>query len=103
MIVTDDSWLDDIGILVFAARFERGLMLRVRLVLDVAPGFPVWTNYSFHLQNADGEIVIRYDNAPHHSELSTFPHHRHVGSGEAVEPSTATLHQIIDDIHAQLR
>ncbi len=28
--------------------------------------------------------VLRYDNAPHHPEVETFPHHKHVG--DRVEP-----------------
>jgi len=24
------------------------------------------------------EVVLRYDNAPHHRDLPTFPHHKHV-------------------------
>jgi len=24
-------------------------------------------------------MVLRYDNAPHHKELPTFPHHKHEG------------------------
>lgn len=27
-----------------------------------------------------GRAVFRYDNAPHHPHVSTFPHHKHVGS-----------------------
>ncbi|HDJ26399.1 MAG TPA: hypothetical protein ENF34_03700 [Candidatus Bathyarchaeota archaeon] len=26
----------------------------------------------------DHEVVLRYDNAPHHRAISTFPHHKHV-------------------------
>jgi len=30
-------------------------------------------------QRADGTLVFRYDNVPHHPEIVTFPHHKHVG------------------------
>lgn len=40
-------------------------------------------NYSYHWQNS--EEVIRFDNAPHHEELNTFPDHLHIG--EEVEES----------------
>ena len=36
-------------------------------------------NYKFHYQDADGNLVFRYDNAPHYPYLSTFPAHKHVG------------------------
>ncbi|QGP92651.1 hypothetical protein MGLY_20390 [Neomoorella glycerini] len=37
-------------------------------------------NYSFHLQNAEGTLLKRWDNAPHHRSLKNFPHHCHDGS-----------------------
>lgn len=42
-------------------------------------------------------IVFRYDNAPHHKELSTFPHHKH--QADRVIPSeTPSLADILDEI-----
>jgi hypothetical protein len=34
--------------------------------------------YGFHWQRADGSLLRRWDNAPHHREISSFPHHVHV-------------------------
>ena len=31
--------------------------------------------YSYHLMKSDK--VIRWDNVPHHKEISTYPHHKH--------------------------
>ena len=39
--------------------------------------------YRFHLTNVNDEMVFRYDNAPHHPEIATYPHHKHV-KGEKV-------------------
>ncbi len=38
-------------------------------------------NYAFHLQKNDGEFIARWDNAPHHKEIPTHPHHKHYLSG----------------------
>ncbi|RQD74321.1 MAG: hypothetical protein D5R97_07950 [Candidatus Syntrophonatronum acetioxidans] len=35
-------------------------------------------NYSYHWQRGDGELIVRWDNSPHHREIETFPHHRHI-------------------------
>lgn len=43
----------------------------------VAPGH---RRYSFHIF-LDEQLITRWDNAPHRPELSTFPHHRHIGTG----------------------
>jgi hypothetical protein len=34
--------------------------------------------YSYHWQDSDGSLISRWDNSPHHREISTFPHHRHI-------------------------
>ncbi|MFQ5813483.1 MAG: DUF6516 family protein [Anaerolineae bacterium] len=53
---------------------ERGIVL-------------VKTDYAYHYQRADGTLVFRYDNAPHHPEVLTFPDHIHIeGRVEAAEP-----------------
>lgn len=36
-------------------------------------------NYSFHWQRPDGSLIRRWDNAPHHPEIASFPHHVHEG------------------------
>ena len=33
--------------------------------------------YRFHLIDKEGQMIFRYDNAPHHN-VSTFPHHKHL-------------------------
>ena len=37
--------------------------------------------YRFHLTNVTDEMVFRYDNAPHHPEIATYPHHKPVKGG----------------------
>jgi hypothetical protein len=34
-------------------------------------------NYSYHWQNSSNHMIIRWDNAPHHIDILTFPHHKH--------------------------
>lgn len=41
-------------------------------------------NYSYYWQNTKGKLLIRWDNAPHHKEISTYPHHKHT---EKIEES----------------
>lgn len=45
--------------------------------------------YSFHWQRPDGYLICRWDNAPHHPELSTFPHHIHESDDTHVLPHKA--------------
>ena len=38
-------------------------------------------NYSYHWQAIDGSLIRRWDNAPHHPNIETFPHHCHNSEG----------------------
>ncbi|MEW5956819.1 MAG: DUF6516 family protein [Chloroflexota bacterium] len=33
----------------------------------------------YHYQHANGMLIFRYDNVPHHPEIETYPHHKHIG------------------------
>lgn len=38
------------------------------------------SKYRHHWQDKDARIIKRWDNAPHHKQIKTFPHHLHEGS-----------------------
>jgi len=62
----------------------------------------IQVKYSFHWQDKDKNIIIRWDNAPDW-DLHTFPHHKHVGSQDCVEVSyERTLEQVLDVINIEL-
>ena len=47
-------------------------------------GTVVTTKYRHHWQDSEGRLRQRWDNAPHHPEIDTFPHHLHDGAEEQV-------------------
>jgi hypothetical protein len=54
-------------------------------------------HYSYHHQRADGKTMFRYDNAPHHRAVKTFPHHKHVG-GKVASADAPDLHDVLREI-----
>ncbi len=34
--------------------------------------------YRYHYMDKDDQLIFRYDNAAHHEEIQTFPHHKHL-------------------------
>jgi len=55
--------------------------------------------YRYQYQRADGVTIFRYDNAPHHKSVSTFPHHKHIGAGgQPVESTAPELQDVLDEI-----
>lgn len=54
-------------------------------------------NYSYHWQDKEKRLITRWDNAPHHPEIGTFPHHVHEGA--EVKPSEeSTFVEILKQI-----
>lgn len=43
--------------------------------------------YSFHWQDTEGNCIMRWDNAPHHQSVYSFPYHKHLGKEEYVADS----------------
>jgi len=60
-------------------------------------------NYSFQWQK-DRKLIVRWDNAPHHKDVETFPHHKHVGSKDNVQPSKEiSLEDILRAIEEKIK
>ncbi len=56
--------------------------------------------YSFHVL-LGRKTVIRWDNAPHHPAISSFPHHKHVGG--AIEASRdMTVELVLAELRAMI-
>jgi len=71
-------------------------------VVNVELGHPVKIHYAYTYMRG-GERVFRYDNAPHHPEISTHPHHKHTGKRERLSPAyEPTLSQVLDEIEREL-
>ncbi|MCK4735750.1 MAG: hypothetical protein KAT65_25070 [Methanophagales archaeon] len=43
--------------------------------------------YRFHFMDSADKMVFRFDNAPHHPEVTTYPHHKHTRGEEKPKPS----------------
>lgn len=53
-----------------------GLELHIAEYVITAP-ILTRPKYRYHLQTFEGKQIRRWDNAPHHPDVSTFPHHFH--------------------------
>ncbi len=62
--------------------FLGGYMLTFMEYIQIGKERP---KYRFNLTDSKGDMIFRYDNAAHHRDVSTFPHHKHVS--DEVKPS----------------
>ena len=52
-------------------------------------------NYSFHWQKESGDLLIRWDNLPHHENIKTFPHHHHLSDGQVLESCEISVEKVL--------
>ena len=74
------------GLLRYRLELNNGDEVEVFERFEIVAGRPKATKYSFHWQNAAGQLRKRWDNAAHHPEVSTYPHHLHEGAVGLVLP-----------------
>ncbi len=54
-------------------------------------------DYSFHWQDDRNQMIMRWDNAHHHFDISTFPHHKHTQEG-IFENTEISLKEVLKTI-----
>ena len=60
-----------------------------------------YQKYSYHCQNNDGDLIVRWDNKPHWKDMSTYPHHKH--ENDQVSPShRVKIVDVLDHIEKKI-
>jgi len=56
--------------------------------------------YNYHYMNSSNELIFRYDNAKHHKNIETFPHHKHLPNEitTSTEPDVTKVLSEIEEI-----
>ena len=64
--------------------------------------YPVRVHYAYTYIR-QGQRVFRYDNAPHHPEIVTHPHHKHTGPTDQLNPADQpNLSQVLAEVEGWL-
>ena len=79
--------------------FKAKILLRDGSTLRVSEKWidEMLAKYSYYWLDEENKLIIGWDNAPHHKELTTFPHHKHVGM-KALSSSEVTLEHVLEAI-----
>jgi hypothetical protein len=82
--------------------FWNDSYLDIYEVVSIELGYPVKIHYAYTFMQS-GEQIFRYDNAPHHPEIDTHPHHKHSGAQDTLYPAQEpALSQILSEIEKLL-
>jgi len=59
-------------------RFSKDHLLELNEAVTIESGKLKHLSYRYHFQDKDNQLIFRYDNTPHFSNLRTYPHHKHL-------------------------
>ena len=54
--------------------------------------------YSYHYQDKDSNLIFRYDMAPHHKEIPSYPHHKHTATAAVIACSIPDVAIVLEEI-----
>lgn len=85
-------------------KFTDGSYLNFREFVQLKYGQPPNRyKYAYHYQHADEAIIFRYDNARHYLDLSTAPHHKHVGETDVIAANAPDLQSVLKEIEGLIK
>ena len=103
----DSEAIQEFQVLDFkSSQSGRYFKINIRLIdnsILIAREFssPKERNYSFHWMTKNKKLIIRWDNAPYHTQVKTFPHHKHEDDTVS-ESQEITLEEVIQYIEEKL-
>lgn len=77
--------------------FQDGSILALFEFLRLIEDAVVREKYRYHYMSQENKMIFRYDNAPHHKEISTFPDHKHIEE-ETVESLPPQIKVVLTEI-----
>ncbi len=90
------------GLVRCRVHFWDGSYLDIYEVISTEFGYPIRVHYAYTYIR-QGIRLFRYDNAPHHSEIVTHPHHKHIGPADRLAPADQpSLSQVFVEIEGWL-
>jgi len=58
--------------------------------------------YRYHYMDKEKKIIFRYDNAEHHKNIKTYPHHKHL-KDSVIESLEQNLFDVLLEIEEMIR
>ena len=90
------------GYIRMKCNLSNGDVLEFAEYVEIIKGKVCIATYSYHWQDAKGNVINRWDNVGHHKELKTFPFHVHLPTGEVSGTILMTLSKVLMEIEKVL-
>jgi hypothetical protein len=78
-------------------------MLDILEVIEIIEDKLIKKKYKYHLRGLDeNDMIFRYDNAPHHQDVQTYPHHKHLPDNKTIDSNEPDITQVLSEIRILL-
>lgn len=77
--------------------FQDGSKLCVFEFLREVGGVVTREKYRYHYMDVRNNMIFRYDDAPHHKFVTTFPDHKHFGTS-VLDSSAPSVKEVLKEI-----
>ena len=74
--------------------------LEIAIFVTEARGKLAVDKYRLHYMDGAGQMLFRYDNAPHHAEIASHPHHKHTPDRIIASSNMPSIKDILNEISA---
>jgi hypothetical protein len=82
--------------------FKDDSRLHFRELVSTDPSVQL-VSYTYQYMRADGTTIFRYDDSDHFLNLSTAPHHKHIGENEVIAADAPDLQSVLKEIKALIK
>ncbi len=74
-------------------RFSQNHLLEINEAIIVQGSSLKFLDYRYHFQDANNQLIFRYDSTPHFPNLPNFPYHKHLSNDviDADKPDIALV------------
>lgn len=80
-------------------RFSEYTLLEVSEAIVCIASELHWLSYRYHYHDVSIGLTLRYDNAPHHPQIATHPHHKH-RNNDVLPSSRPSIEQVLQEVQA---
>lgn len=82
-------------------RFSDNSLLELSEAIRITGNTFQRISYRYHYQSSVGKTIFRYDDAPHHPNIKTYPHHKHLFD-KVLEYSHPDIETVIKEVKEYL-
>lgn len=83
-------------------RFNQTHLLEINEAIMINENQLEFLDYRYHFQDKQNCLIFRYDSTPHFANLSTFPHHKHLGDN-VISSQKPKITQVLKEVTKLLR